>query len=238
VEVLELLRNDVKLAKAKRDDLMPNWQLNVNERRGKDFDADADENRSTVPMDWTLTKTKAAQLFSQMPQLRLISKSQAFEDSVPIAAKIINALLGRSGVEAVMSECVVDCVNAAGIGVAVVRYESLTETVTLPIVDPMAISMAGMAQGMPPVEDPANPIPTQPQTRTTDRRFCVDRVSPSDFLWPASFALSDWNKSPWLGHTGRGTWAQVSRLFPPDPTTGQRGLTTDDKDAVVGAFNR
>lgn len=238
MDVIELLKTDVKLSKAKRDDLMPNWQLNVNERRGKDFDSDADENRSRVPMDWTLTKTKAAQLFSQMPQVRMIPKHQSFEASVPIAVKIVNDLLTEADVEAVMGECVVDCVNAAGIGVALVRYESLSETLTLPAVDPTAIAMAGMGQAAPPVEDPANPIPTQPTTRVTDRRFCVDRVSPGDFLWPVSFRLSNWNKAPWLGHTGRGTWAQVSRLFPPDPTTGQRGLTSDDKDKVVGAAGR
>ncbi len=238
-DVIDLLKTDVKLSKSKRDDLMPNWQLNVNERRGKDFDADADENRSRVPVDWTLTKTKAAQLWSQMPSLRLVAKSKEYEASVPVAAKIVNALLGKSGVELVMGECVVDCINAAGIGVALVRYESLTERLTLPSVDSTAMAIAAMSsEGGPPVEDPENPVPAQATTRITDRRFTVDRVSPSDFLWPTTFALSNWNKAPWLGHTGRGTWAQVSRLFPPDPKTGQRGLTVDDKENVVGASSR
>ncbi len=170
MDVLEQLKSDLKLSKAKRDDLIPNWQLNVNERRGKDFDADADENRSRVPMDWTLTRIKAAQLFSQMPQLRMIPKHQEFEASVPIAAKIVNDLLNEAAVEAVMGECVVDCVNAAGIGVALVRYEALTETLMLPIVDPTAIAMAGMGQAAPPIEDPNNPTPTRPTTRRRGMR--------------------------------------------------------------------
>jgi hypothetical protein len=236
VDVIEQLRNDLQLSKKKREDLIPNWQLNVAERRGKDVDTVADDSRSMVPMDWTLTKTKAAQLFSQLPQVRLIAKNKTFETAVPVAAKIVNDLLKQANVEAVMSECVVDCINAAGIGGAIVRYESLTETVQLPAVDPAAIAMAQMAAPeAPAVEDPANPVPQVGSLRTTDRRFCVDRVSPADLLCPTHFRLSDWDKSPWLGHSDRGQWAKVKRLFPPNPTTGQRGLTDEDKEKVVGA---
>lgn len=230
MEVIEQLRNDVELSKKKREDLIPNWQLNVEERRGKDFDTVADEGRSMVPMDWTLTKTKAAQLFSQLPQVRLVAKHKQFEPAIPVAAKIVNDLLKQANVEAVLSECVVDCINAAGVGAAIVRYESLTEPVQLPAVDPAAISMAQMATPQTPVvEDAENPIPQVPSQRTTDRRFCVDRISPSDLLWPRNFRLSDWNKAPWLGHSDRGPWAKIKKL-----------LNLDDavKDQVVGAVAR
>lgn len=230
MEVIDQLRNDIALSKEKRDELIPNWQLNVDERRGKEFDAAADEGRSMVPMDWTLTKTKAAQLFSQMPQMRLIPRQPAFDEAVPVAAKIVNDLLTMANVEAVMSECVVDCVNAAGIGAAIVRYEALTMQVELPAVDPQAIAMAAMAApDAPIVEDAANPVPQMATQRITARRFCVDRISPSDLLWPRSFRLSDWNKAPWLGHSARGPWAKIKKLL---------NLPDDVKDKVVGAANK
>jgi hypothetical protein len=231
VEVIDQLRNDLELSKKKRDELIPNWQLNVNERRGKDFDAAVDENRSMVPMDWTLTKTKSAQLFSQIPQVRLVAKNSAFEAAVPVAAKIVNDLLTRANTGAVVSECVIDCVNAAGVGAAIVRYEALTEAVPLPAVDPVAIQMAqmGAPQAAPAVEDAANPVPAVPTTRTTDRRFCVDRISPSDLLWPVYFGLSDWDKSPWMGHTVREPWAKAKRTL---------NLKDEDKEKVVGAGNK
>ena len=144
MEVVDQLRNDLELSKKKRDELIPNWQLNVEERRGKSADTAADDNRSMVPMDWTLTKTKSAQLFSQIPQVRLIAKHQAFEQAVPVAAKIVNDLIAAANVGAVVTECVIDCVNAAGVGAAIVRYESLTESVSVPAVDPLSLQMQQM----------------------------------------------------------------------------------------------
>lgn len=233
MEVIEQLRNDVDLSKKKRDELIPNWQLNVQERRGKDYDTAADDNRSMVPMDWTLTKTKSAQLFSQIPEVRLLAKHAMFEEAVPVAAKIVNDLLAMANTGAVVTECVIDCVNASGIGAAIVRYESLTESVPVPAVDPLALQMAQMgapAPGAPPaVEDPANPVPALPTERITDRRFCVDRISPSDLLWPVYFSVSDWNKAPWLGHTARGPWAKVKRLL---------NLNDEQKEQVVGAATK
>lgn len=222
VNVIDQLRNDIQWSKRKRTDYVDSWQLNVDERRGKNFDTAADEGRSMVPIDWTVTKTKAAQLFSQMPAVRLTPKHAAFADAVPVFAKVVNDLLKQANVEAVMSESVVDCVNAAGVGAAIVRYESLSEQVKVPAVDmetlPPEMQMAAMQGSM--------KIPMVDATRVTDRRFSVDRISPADLLWPAFFRLSDWNKSPWLGHTARGPWAKVKRLL---------GLRDEDKEKVVGA---
>lgn len=213
MDVVKQFRTDIEASKRKRQDYVDGWQLNVNERRGKDFATAADEGRSTVPMDWSITKAKAAQLFSQVPQVRLSPKHEAFAPAVPIFAKVVNDILKHANVEAVVSECVVDCVNAAGIGAAIVRYESLSETVEIPAADPMLVEEAAA-------------LPQLPATRVTDRRFCIDRISPSDLLWPVSFRLSDWNKAPWLGHSNRVRWATGKRMF---------NLHDEDKDKIVGA---
>lgn len=247
MDVISQLKNDIALTKRERDLLVPNWQLNVVERRGKDTDDASDEGRSRVPVDWTVTKTKAAQLFSQMPQVRLSPRHESYADAVPVFAKIINDLLNVANVEAVMAECVVDCINAAGVGAAIVRYETLTDTRPLPKEDPLAAQMMAMAPA--PMPAPAAPMGAEeqgeapappaeevgeveaapaaiPATRITARRFCVDRISPADLLWPKTFRSSDWDKSPWLGHSARGPWPKVKRLL---------GLKDEDKEAVVGA---
>lgn len=257
MDVIEQLRSDIKLSRRKRDEFVNIWQLNVDARRGKGFDTAGDEGRSMVPVDWTITKSKAAQLFSQMPQVRLTPKHEAFAQAVPVFAKIVNDLMTAANTEAVVSEAVVDCINASGIGACVVRYEALTDMVPVAAVDtaimpPPPSPEAGAApstlapdatadptagpdatmtpedasggSGAPPAA-PAT-LPMQSVQRTLDARFVVDRISPSDLLWPTRFRLSDWNKSPWLGHTQRAPWPHAKRLL---------NLRDEDKDKVVGA---
>lgn len=211
------LRNDVTASRKKRQEYLDGWQRNVNERRGKDADTASDEGRSMVPVDWTVTKTKAAQLFSQMPQVRLAAKHPSFSQAVPVFAKVVNDLLTKANVEAVMGEMVVDCINAAGIGACIVRYEALSEQVQVPALDTAALPPDAMA---------AVEIPKVSVERITDRRFICDRVSPGDLLWPKTFRLSDWNKAPWLGHSARERWAKAKRLL---------GLKDEDKEKVCGA---
>jgi hypothetical protein len=225
VNVIEQLRDELTQSKKTRDDYTGAWQENVVSRRGKATATEGDDTRSMVPVDWTITKTKAAQLYSQTPLVRLTARHPSFDDAVPVFAKIVNDLIVKANVEAVMTECVVDCINAAGIGAAVVRYEALTDTVEVPAIDmaslPPEAHMAAMQGRL--------EIPKVPTTRVTDRRFSVDRVSPTDLLWPKSFRLSDWDKSPWLGHSARGPWAKVKRTL---------NLRDEDKDKIVGASNK
>lgn len=214
-KVVTTLRNDIALSKTKRDDLVDGWQKNVDERRGKASDEASDEGRSMVPVDWTVTKTKSAQLFSQMPAVRLSPKHAAFAEAVPVFAKVVNDLGKHANVEAVMTESLADCINAAGIGAAIVRYEALSEMIDRPA-DDTAL--------MPAV--PGIPVPTVKVQRITSRRFCVDRISPADLLWPKGFRRSDWDKAPWLGHTCRDQWAKAKRLL---------GLKDEDKEKILGA---
>jgi hypothetical protein len=224
-EIVKMLKSEISVSKQKRDDLVDNWQRNVDERRGKNADAEPDSNRSMVPIDWTVTKTKAGQLWSQMPAVRLSPKHQMWAEAVPVFAKVVNDIGTKSNVEAVMSESVVDCINAAGVGAAIVRYEALTEQVPVSAVDTAALlpeQAAVMQAGV-------VPTPKINATRITSRRFVVDRISPSDLLWPDGFRRSDWDKAPWLGHTCREPWAKAKRLL---------NLSDDDKEKVLGASRK
>jgi hypothetical protein len=220
--VITMLRNDIALSKTKRDDLVDGWQKNVDERRGKNADTDADEGRSMVPIDWTVTKTKSAQLFSQMPAVRLTPKHKTYAEAVPVFAKVVNDLATHAKVEAVMTESLADCINAAGIGAAIVRYEALSEMVDAPAVDKATLPPEAQEA----IRLGRMKIPTVKVNRVTSRRFCVDRISPADLLWPKGFRRSDWDKAPWLGHTCRDPWAKAKRLL---------GLKDEDKDKILGA---
>lgn len=231
-DVVKQLRGELSQSKEKRDEYVAGWRQNVDERRGKESDTASDEGRTDLPIDWAITKTKAAQLFSQMPQVRLTPKQAEFDAAVPVVAKVINDMLSEAGIEAVVSECVVDCINASGVAAALVRYEALEEVVQVPALDELQAELAKQEAA---VTGVPFEMPMVGSTRITDRRFCIDRVSPPDFLWPSNFHISDWRKAPWLGHTGRCSWPQAKRMFVPDEATGQRGVTDADKEKVIGA---
>ena len=222
-DVVKQLRDALTQSKKKRDEYVDGWQRNVDERRGKEFDTASDEGRVAVPVDWSITKAKAAQLFSQMPQVRLTPKQQEFAPAVPVVGKIINDTLDNAGIESVVNDCVVDCINASGVAAAIVRYEALSETTQVPALDEMQAMLAMQEAAMAGVQFE---MPMVDSVRVTDRRFCIDRISPADFLWPTNFHISDWRKAPWLGHSGRCSWPQAKRMF---------GLTDEQKEAVLGA---
>jgi hypothetical protein len=61
-------RTRIDACKQYRRKLIPNWTTNIDWRRGKPFSSQADSDQIAVNLDWTLTKSKQAQLFSQVPQ--------------------------------------------------------------------------------------------------------------------------------------------------------------------------
>src|SRR5215510_7688671 len=75
-------RGRISESKAVRKDYVPDWIENVDYRYGEPFEDDADEDRVAVNLDWSLTKHKQAQLFSQSPELVLHPKADAFRAAV------------------------------------------------------------------------------------------------------------------------------------------------------------
>jgi hypothetical protein len=175
-------------ARRRRDDLVPEWQKNVTARRGKPSETSNASAPVSVNQDWPLTKAKIAQLYSQTPEVRLSPRYPELRDAVPIFGRELNDTIADAGVGPTVEEVLADVVNAAGIGAALVYYESRTE-------------------------DRVDPTTGQPVPVPVDVRHCVDRISPSDLLVPSDFTSSDYDKARWLGHDGRSTWAQGVRMF-------------------------
>lgn len=208
----------IEACKIYKRKLISGWSLNVDYRRGKPFATQSDEDRVAVNLDWALTKQKTAQLFSQVPAVRVNHPPQTVQ---PEAAswlhkfeQRINDTLLSAGIETAMDECLPDCINAAGMGIIIVAHESITDQVEVPAIDlatlPPEVHQQILQSGMMP-DGTAVPMETVP--RIVDHRYVVNRISPADFLWPVSFNGSNFDKAPWIGRTGRITWAEAQKRW-------------------------
>jgi hypothetical protein len=235
-----------RIAKSRRyrRDLTEDWRTNIDFRRGKVFDADSDMDRIAITYDWSATKAKQAQLFSQVPQVRLKAKNKRYEKGVPVFAKKLNDALSHADVGTAMDECLPNCINAAGVGLVLIAYETRTEDRVLPSVTKPAPPAPMMIPGQPPppaappmdvngapdtgeAEAPGAPeeTPEQPIPYTTARRFTIDSLSPSDALWDLTFTGSNFNRAPWVGRSGRMHFSKAMKEF---------GLKPSDKATVCG----
>jgi hypothetical protein len=212
----EEFRARIDVCKSYRRKLIANWTVSIDYRRGKPFQSQTDEDQVAVNLDWSLTKAKTAALFSQVPKVRLSHGGDTLPSASPWASKLeskINDTLIQAGIETAMDECLPDCINAAGIGVVLVSYDVMTEDRQVPKHDPTLS------------EDDS----TEPEMETIphvlDHRYTTQRISPADLLWPINFTGANFDDAPWIGRTGRVTWAEAVQKF---------GLTEEDHDKVVG----
>jgi hypothetical protein len=218
----------IEACKTQRRKLIRNWVMSIDYRRGKPFQSQTDEDRVAVNLDWILTKSKTATLFSQVPKVRLDHDTDLLPKNAPWAMpfeKKLNDTLVGAGIESAMDECLPDCINAAGLGVILVSYEAITEDRQMPIGLPSAPSPQQADPNAPPVDPTAqSPVPPQadpnappPQMDTIPfvvaKRYLTERISPADFLWPINFTGSNFDNADWVGRSGRLTWAIASQRF-------------------------
>lgn len=226
--VWKQIRAEAESCRAFKRRLIPEWAESIDYRRGKPLQSSRDEDRVIVNLDWHLTKSKEASLFSQVPQVRISHPPQSVDAGEWLTRfeERLNDTLRESGIETVMEECLPDCINAAGIGAVLVAYESITEEVQLPAIDLTTYAPAARAR----IEQTGlmldgSPIPMKTVTRVVAKRYTLTRISPADLLWPVNFTGSDFDLSPWLGHTGRTTWPIALQKFKLNP---------EDKRKVIG----
>lgn len=232
-------------ARRRRNDLIHDWQENVDRRRGaidettRTQPSTATRTRVTVNQDWPLTKAKIAQLYSQTPEVRLTPRDETFRPAVPIFSRELNDTISEASVGSTIEECLADVVNASGISGVLVSCEKRTELRDVPLVDPATLP-PDIQQA---VMTGAVKIPMEQVDHPVDVMHLAERISPADLLIPSDFTSSNYDKARWLGHDGRMTWPQALNAFKPsepaeDGTVGQRGLTEDDKDHVLGRDRR
>lgn len=231
-KLVQQFKQEIEKCKQYRMKLSADWRNSIDYRRGKPFASQTDEDRIVVNMDWSLTKAKTASLFSQVPQVR-VSHFPQTQQAGPWVAKYeqqINDTLITAGIESAMEEVMADVINAAGIGAVIVSHEALTKDEMLPVQDlsgfPPELQQQILSTQMMP---DGSPLEVQSVPRVLDHRYKVDRISPSDLLWPTGFARSDWDQAPWIGNSGRERWENAKRLF---------NLSDDQKQACVSTSDK
>lgn len=215
----------INAARKHRDDLVADWQANVDRRKVRTTARSGETpssigtqtTRVTVPKDWAFTKAKIANLYSQTPEVRLTPRNEMFAPAVEPFGREINSTVSDCHVGTKIEEVLADVVNAAGIGAVLISCDKRTEPRLMPKYDPMVIGMTGQPQEFVPVE------------AVVDLKYLVDRISPADLLIPSDFTGSNYDEARWLGHDGRMTWAQGKN---------QLKLTDAQKDDVLGADKR
>lgn len=224
-------RKRIDACKIYKRNFIQAWSVSVDYRRGKPFASQNDDDRIAVNLDWSLTKMKQAQLFSQVPAVRVSHPPQT---TAPEAAswlhkfeQRINDNLLSAGIETALDECLPDCINAAGIGVVMVAHEALTDQVEVPAIDlsalPPEVHQQILQSGMLP---DGSPVPMESVPRVVDHRYDISRVSPADYLWPVSFSGSNFDDAPWIGRSGRLPWTEAQNRW---------NLPEGEKNKFLGA---
>src|SRR5215213_10255448 len=80
----------IERCKAHKRELTPDWDQNVDYRRGKQFDIVSDQYRISVNQDWPLTKAKEAALFSPVPSVSATSDVAQFKPIATLFGRALN----------------------------------------------------------------------------------------------------------------------------------------------------
>ena len=190
-----------------------------------------DEIQTEINPDWSLTKTKTANLYSQVPTVQMTHENKQYAAAIPPFAKALNYEIGskRANIGVAMEEVLNDTVNAAGIGAIIAGYAARFEMVDMPAEETLP--------------GPNGPIPTKslpPQMmqqlvaagavhmvqtpRVVSDKLFTTRISPANLLTPSEFTGSCFDDGDWVGHTGEMSWADAKN---------ELKLDDADKDKVL-----
>jgi hypothetical protein len=202
-------KQEIDACRRHRETLLRVWKENVSYRRNKPLETRPTVDTVTIPVDWSRTKSKQAQLFFQVPEIKMRARRPDVAAAAPIyAAAINNKLEHEAKTHVMMDEVLADVINASGFGVAQVGFEGVFEEVAVPSVDtnnyaPEQLeALLAQNDGQVPTTTVQRPIYTNYYTR---------RISPANFLWPVEFTGSDWQEAEWLGEEGQIPLAEAIR---------------------------
>lgn len=218
-KIAKAIDDQIKTNDRQKQDLNPTWRRNVELRMGRIgtrtssgsiIGDDDEELQSEINPDWFLTKTKIANLYSQVPEVQATHENKQYAAAIPPFTKQLNYELSekRSNVGVAMRECLADIVNASGIGFAFVDYVARFEDKEVPAVDVSTIDPklveAAIAQKL---------IPTTTVSQVVSDKFPVTRIAPMDGIWPSAFAGSDFDDADFVGFKGRLSGADAQNAF-------------------------
>lgn len=238
-------------SKKNRRTHFPEWKRNVELRIGHvatmytgGVDVQ-DEIQTEINPDWSLTKTKTANLYSQVPTVRLAHENKQYAAALPPFAKALNYELGpkRANVGVAMEEVLNDVVNAAGVGAIVGGFAARFEDKLVPAVEELKKLDPTQAAQFTQVEVPTDMEITPQQLQTmmaqhqipmkrvpqmvSDKMF-ARRISPIDLLWPDEFTGSNFDDGDFIGYSDKCSWPEAKLNFK---------LKDTDKEKCVSGNN-
>ncbi len=226
-DVLSTFRAAISAAQVHRRTFSQDWKQNIATRLGQGAAMQGtgvtpEDDQSEINPDWSLSKTKTANLYSQVPSVQCTHENPQYGPAIPPFAKALNYELGekRANVGVAMEEVLNDVINAAGIGAVLVGYAARFESVQVPAADVSSVDPK-VVQAL----IAAKQMPMQSVQRVVSDKFYATRISPVDLLWPAEFTGSNFDEAPWVGYTGRMSWAEAKHEF---------NLTDDQKVSACG----
>lgn len=241
-KIVKRLRTESEASKRMRDDYRPKWRRNIAIRMGQDYGTPGytvtqDDLQSEINPDWALTKTKVANLYSQVPQVQGTHVNPAYVPAISPFMKQVNYELSpkRTNIGAAMYECMNDVVNAAGICGIIAGYSARFEFVEVPATDTIMLDIGPVpVDRIPPDQQQllarAGILQMKTAPRVVCDKFFAKRISPEDLLLQSSFKGSNYDDSDWIGHTGSLTWAEALNEWQVD---GKPVLKETDKENVV-----
>ncbi len=229
-DVERLAKAWIVSAKRVRRSFLPEWKRNIDRRLGRTTQPDGGVNvegeiTSEINPDWSLTKTKTANLYSQVPAVQITHENAQYAAAIPPFAKALNYELGekRANVGVPMEEVLNDVVNASGIGAIVIGYAARFEQVMVPGMDTAMIPPQILQQ-----LQATKQLPMVQAEQVVDSIFFARRISPKDLLTPAEFIGSNFDDGDFIGHSGRAPWAEAKNEFK---------LTDEQKEACLGTMD-
>lgn len=250
-QVVAYMKSRMESSKRTRRALYPEWKRNVELRIGHvatlytgGVDVQ-DEIQTEINPDWSLTKTKTANLYSQVPTVRLTHENQLYAPAIAPFGKALNYELGtkRANVGVAMEEMLNDIVNAAGVGAIYVYYTARFKDKLVPALEQLKSLPPQALETLQEVEVPvaqevtpdqlaaflqAGQIPMKRTPEVTSDKICTSRVSPIDLLWPTEFTGSNFDDGDFIGHTGRCSWSQGKTEFKLKDEDYQKVITGDN----------
>lgn len=204
--IVKDFKGRIESAKLNKKRFFAEWKRNVELRIGKvatHFTGGVrveDDLQSEINPDWSLTKTKTANLYSQVPEVRGTHENAKYAPAIYPFTKALNYEIGdkRAKVGVCMEEALNDVVNASGIAAVIVGYAARFETVMLPAEDPTlgAAPQAGSppsppVPGAPPIPGATPPTPPANSTQIAPNPTQTALPVPPSPMVPTQRVVSD-----------------------------------------------
>jgi hypothetical protein len=216
------------------------WKANMRAYMAKVLDVPPTEHIVVVPIEYSYTELKKAQLAFQVPEVHLKPKLPGLEGAVAVFQAAVNHELGDDNADAktLIDECLMDLL-ICGIAASKVAYVSHIRTRQKAVLQPGQLDpMTGQPGPEVEVIDPATGQPQMqdvPYLAGEDYRW--DRFPAEQLLVPSDFEQSDFDRAPWLAMEFRMDLQTAKRTFTlPDnfdttQSTPRETLSSDDQPA-------